>query len=315
MINRRCFITGIKGKSLTHNEIIFLNKYQPWGVILFTRNIKSINQTKKLTSEIKKIFNDKNYPILLDQEGGRVNRLRNFFNADQFTNEYFGNLYLKDRLKFNNSYKLFINKTSQLLKSIGVNINTVPVLDLRVKGSSNIIGDRSFSNKSKLVSKIGDICIKNFHKNKICTIIKHIPGHGFAKVDSHKSTPTVKVKYNYLMKNDFSVFKNKKSLLAMTAHIIYKDIDALNTATHSNKIIHLIRNKIKFGSIIMSDDISMKSLKYSVKKNTLKAFSAGCNLVLHCNGNYKEMLEVAKNSPVLSKFIIKKTSHLYKILS
>ena len=315
MINRRCFITGIKGKSLTHNEIIFLNEYQPWGVILFTRNIKSINQTKKLTSEIKKIFNDKNYPILLDQEGGRVNRLRNFFNADQFTNEYFGKLYLKDRLKFNNSYKIFINKTSQLLKSIGVNINTVPVLDLRVKGSSNIIGDRSFSNKSKLVSKIGDICIKNFHKNKICTIIKHIPGHGFAKVDSHKSTPTVKVKYNYLMKNDFSVFKNKKSLLAMTAHIIYKDIDALNTATHSNKIIHLIRNKIKFGSIIMSDDISMKSLKYSVKKNTLKAFSAGCNLVLHCNGNYKEMLEVAKNSPVLSKFIIKKTSHLYKILS
>ena len=315
MINRRCFITGIKGKSLTHNEIIFLNEYQPWGVILFTRNIKSINQTKKLTSDIKKIFNDKNYPILLDQEGGRVNRLRNFFNADQFTNEYFGKLYLKDRLKFNNSYKIFINKTSQLLKSIGVNINTVPVLDLRVKGSSNIIGDRSFSNKSKLVSKIGDICIKNFHKNKICTIIKHIPGHGFAKVDSHKSTPTVKVKYNYLMKNDFSVFKNKKSLLAMTAHIIYKDIDALNTATHSNKIIHLIRNKIKFGSIIMSDDISMKSLKYSVKKNTLKAFSAGCNLVLHCNGNYKEMLEVAKNSPVLSKFIIKKTSHLYKILS
>jgi|TARA_B110000971_G_C19953002_1_gene474298 beta-N-acetylhexosaminidase len=315
MINRRCFITGIKGKSLTRNEIIFLNKYQPWGVILFTRNIKSINQTKKLTSEIKKIFNDKNYPILLDQEGGRVNRLRNFFNADQLTNEYFGKLYLEDRLKFNNSYKLFINKTSQLLKLIGVNINTVPVLDLRVKGSSNIIGDRSFSNKSKLVSKIGDICIKNFHKNKICTIIKHIPGHGFAKVDSHKSTPTVKVKYNYLMKNDFSVFKNKKSLLAMTAHIIYKDIDALNTATHSNKIIHLIRNKIKFGSIIMSDDISMKSLKYSVKKNTLKAFSAGCNLVLHCNGNYNEMLDVAKNSPVLSKFIIKKTSHLYKILS
>ena len=315
MINRRCFITGIKGKSLTRNEIIFLNKYQPWGVILFTRNIKSINQTKKLTSEIKKIFNDKNYPILLDQEGGRVNRLRNFFNADQLTNEYFGKLYLEDRLKFNNSYKLFINKTSQLLKLIGVNINTVPVLDLRVKGSSTIIGDRSFSNKSKLVSKIGDICIKNFHKNKICTIIKHIPGHGFAKVDSHKSTPTVKVKYNYLMKNDFSVFKNKKSLLAMTAHIIYKDIDALNTATHSNKIIHLIRNKIKFGSIIMSDDISMKSLKYSVKKNTLKAFSAGCNLVLHCNGNYNEMLDVAKNSPVLSKFIIKKTSHLYKILS
>ena len=147
----------------------------------------------------------------MDQEGGRVNRLRNFFNADQLTNEYFGKLYLEDRLKFNNSYKLFINKTSQLLKLIGVNINTVPVLDLRVKGSSNIIGDRSFSNKSKLVSKIGDICIKNFHKNNIGTIIKHIPGHGLAKVDSHKKTPTVKVKYNYLMKNDFSYLKIKKA--------------------------------------------------------------------------------------------------------
>ena len=312
---RRSFITGIKSTSLTNKEYLYLKKYKPWGIILFSRNIRSIFQTKKLTDEIKKIFKDKNYPILLDQEGGRVNRLRKFFNADTLTAEYFGNLYIKDKKKFNNYFKIFINETSYMLKSIGVNVNTVPVLDLRVKGSSNVIGDRSFSDKPQIISKIGDICINNFHLNNIATVIKHIPGHGLAKVDSHKFTPVINAKYRQLLNNDFSSFKKKKSLLAMTAHIIYQDIDSLNTATHSKKIIQIIRKDIKFNSILISDDISMKSLKYSIKTNTQKAFNAGCNLVLHCNGNYKEMLVVAENSPVLTKFIIKKTSQFYKILS
>ena len=315
MNKRRSFIVGIKSTTLSKNEKIFLRIYKPWGIILFSRNIKTVVQTKKLTNEIRKIFHDKNYPILIDQEGGRINRFRNLFTTNSLTGEFFGKLFIKDHKKFDNFYKIFINKTCYLLKSVGININTVPVLDVRVKGSSNIIGDRSFSSINKIVSKIGDFCIKNFHKNKIATVIKHIPGHGRAKVDSHKLTPTVKTKYTDLIENDFSTFKNKKSLLAMTAHIIYKDIDPINTATHSKKIITLIRKSIKFNNILMSDDISMKSLKYSIKQNTLKAFSAGCNLVLHCNGNYKEMLIVAANSPFLSKFIIKKTSQLYKVLS
>ncbi len=235
MNERRSFITGIKSVSLSKKEKDFIKKYKPWGIILFSRNIKSIYQTKKLTDAIKKIFKDKNYPILIDQEGGRVNRLRNFFNSDKLTSEYFGNLYTKKNKKFDTYYKVFIDKTSSLLKLAGINVNTVPVLDLRVKGSSSIIGNRSFSNNSKIVSRIGDVCIKNFHNNNIGTVIKHIPGHGLGKVDSHKFTPTIKAKYNYLIKNDFSAFKNKKSLLAMTAHIIYENIDAANTATHSKK--------------------------------------------------------------------------------
>jgi len=315
MNKRRSFITGIKSKNLSVQEKKFLKKYKPWGVILFSRNLESIFQTKKLTTEIRKIFNDDNYPILIDQEGGRVNRLKKFFNTNPLTSEYFGNLYLADKIKFENYFKLFINKTSYLLKLIGVNVNTVPVLDVRANGASNIIGDRSFSNNTKIVSKIGNICIKNFHKQRIGTVIKHIPGHGLAKVDSHKVTPTVKAKYAQLIKNDFATFKNKKSLLAMTAHIIYEDIDNLNTATHSKKVVHLIRNNIMFKGILMSDDISMKSLKYSLKQNTQKAFDAGCDIVLHCNGNFKEMLIVAKNTPILSKFIIEKTSQFYKVLS
>ena len=252
---RKAFITGIKSLKLTTSEVKFLKKQKPWGVILFSRNIKSISQTKLLTNTIRKIFKDPYYPILIDQEGGRVNRLKNIITFDNLTSEYFGKLYAKDKRKFNIIYKLFIDKTSYLLKQIGVNINTLPVLDLKIKGSSNIIGDRSFSQNKRIVSKIGDICIDLFNGNSIGTVIKHIPGHGLAKVDSHHFTPVVDKNINYLNKNDFFPFKNKESLFAMTAHIVYKKIDPLNTATHSKKIINLIRKKIGFKNVLISDDL------------------------------------------------------------
>tara|TARA_B100001778_G_scaffold80888_1_gene65472 strand:+ start:224 stop:1174 length:951 start_codon:yes stop_codon:yes gene_type:complete len=313
--NRKAFIVGLKSYKLSNNEKIFLKKHKPWGVILFSRNIKSINQTKTLTDNIKKIFKDKNYPILIDQEGGRVNRLNRIISFDNLTSEYFGGLYEKNRKNFNIFYKLFVDKTSYLLKLIGSNINTVPILDLRVKGASNIIGDRSFSKNRNTVSKIGDLCIKLFHKNSIGTVIKHIPGHGLAKVDSHNFTPIVKKSLKFLEKNDFYPFKNKACHFAMTAHVIYEKLDKHNTVTHSKKVIQYIRKKIGFKNILISDDLSMKSLKEDMKTKTIKAFKAGCNIVLHCNGNQKEMMIVANNTPLISNFIIKKTSQFYKILS
>ena len=313
--NRRAFIVGIKSLQLSKNEIDFLRKYKPWGLILFLRNIKSIKQTKSLTDNIRKIFKDKNYPILIDQEGGRVNRLSNIISFDNLTSEYFGKLYEKDKMKLNIFYKLFIDNTSHLLKLIGANINTLPVLDLRVKGASNIIGDRSFSGNVSIVSKMGDLCIKLFKENSIGTVIKHIPGHGLAKVDSHNFTPIVNKSIKHLKKNDFSTFKKKNCFFAMTGHVIYKNLDQLNTATHSKKIIRYIRNYIGFKNILISDDLSMKSLKNNMKNNTIKAFEAGCNLALHCNGKLNEMKIVAENSPLISNFISKKTSQFYKILS
>ena len=315
MNKRRSFIVGISSTKLLPSERSFIKKYKPWGVILFTRNIKSINQTKILTTSIRKIFNDDKYPILIDQEGGRVNRLKNFISFDNLTSEFFGKKFIKNKREFAIYYKLFIDKTSFLLKTMGININTSPVLDLRIKGTSNIIGDRSFSNNPKVVSQIGDYCIKYFHQNGIGTVIKHIPGHGLAKVDSHNYTPTVIKNIDYLFKMDFLAFKNKKTFFAMTAHIIFNKIDELNTVTQSNKMIKLIRNKIGFKNILISDDLSMKSLKGNLKKNVFKTFNAGCNLVLHCNGNLKEMKIIAENSPLLNKFLIKKTSQFYKILS
>ncbi len=315
MNNRRSFIVGIKSTKLLTKEKDFLKKYKPWGVILFTRNVKNIEQTFKLTSSIKKIFNDKNYPILIDQEGGRINRLKNIITFDNLTSEFFGKKYVYNFKEFQFFYKLFIEKTSLLLKLIGANINTSPVLDLKVKGTSNVIGDRSFSKDPKIVSKIGNICIKYFHQNSIGTVIKHIPGHGLAKVDSHYFTPVINKKRQYLSKNDFFPFKNKKSFFAMTAHVIFKNIDNLNTVTQSKKLIKIIRDEIGFKNIIISDDLSMKSLKGNLRENTIKTFNAGCNLVLHCNGNLKEMEIVGKNSPLINQFIYKKTSQFYKILS
>jgi beta-N-acetylhexosaminidase len=315
MINkRRSFITGIKGTKLHKKEIFFLKKYKPWGIILFSRNIQSISQTQELTYSIKKLFKDNNYPILIDEEGGKVSRLNKFIDNSIFSAEFFSDLYIKDKKKFFTYYSIYVKQIAHLLKLLGININTVPVLDVRRKITNKVIGDRSFSANPYLVSKLGKICINKYHKNDIATVIKHIPGHGLSKVDSHNKLPIVNQYSDLLNKIDFFPFKKQDALLAMTAHIVYTSIDKKNTATHSKKIINLIRKRIGFKNLIMSDDISMKALKYSISKNTTQAFNAGCNLVLHCNGKYKEMLMVANNSPLLNDFVIKKTSQLINII-
>ena len=313
--NHKSFICGIKGKYLTKKEKKFLIKYRPWGVILFSRNIISINQTKILTNSIKKLFKNNNYPILIDEEGGRVTRLKKFIDNSIFTAKYFGDLYSKNNKKFEIYFSVYIKQISYLLRTLGISINTVPVLDIRRSKSHSIIGDRSYSSNKKIVSKIGDICIEKFHKNRIATVMKHIPGHGLAKSDSHKKLPIINKKMDYLIKNDFYSFKNKNSLIAMTGHLLFKNIDDSATVTHSKKVVRIIRNKIGFKNILITDDLSMKALKYSLEENVKKSFLAGCNLALHCNGNLKEMLIVAKNSPKINNFILKKTSQIADIIS
>ena len=231
-----------------------------------------------------------------------------------FSAEFFSKLYKNNKKKFYIYYDVYIKQISYLLNLLGININNVPVLDVRRKITHKVIGNRSFSTDPYLVSKLGKICINKFHENRLATVIKHIPGHGLSKFDSHKKLPIVNQNINYLNKIDFYPFKKQKSLLAMTAHIIFSSIDKKNTATHSKKVLNVIRKKIGFKNLIMSDDISMKALKFSISKNTTQAFNAGCDIVLHCNGKYNEMLIVAKNSPLLSNFVIKKTSQLLNII-
>ena len=245
MNNRRSFIIGIKSTKLSIKEKTFLKRYKPWGVILFTRNIKNIEQTYKLTSTIRKIFNDKKYPILVDQEGGRVNRLKNIISFDNLTSEFFGEKYKKNLNEFAFFYKLFIDKTSYLLKSIGININTVPILDLRLKGASNIIGDRSFSKDPKIVSKIGDLCIKQFHENGIGTVMKHIPGPDFPTGGTIIGKDIIKTGYKtgrgtFKVRGNVSIeqLKNGKERLVINS-IKYQ----INKSVLNEKIVVLIRNK------------------------------------------------------------------------
>ena len=314
-MNKKAIIFGIKGFNLNKREKLFFKLNKPWGIILFSRNIKNINQLKNLINDIKKIFNDRHFPILIDAEGGKVSRINKILDISIFSQDYFSTLYRKDKKLFLHYYNIYINAVSHILRTVGININTVPVLDIRRKNSHHVIGNRSFSNNVKKVSLLGNICINLYKKNKIASVIKHIPGHGLAKSDSHQKTPFITASKKSLIKKDFEAFKKCKTLFAMTAHVVYKNLDPKNTATHSKFIIDkIIRKHINFNGIIISDDISMKSLKYSLTENAIKALESGCNLILHCNGNINEMKKLIKVIPKIDQFIQKKTSDFYKLM-
>ena len=314
-MKRKAIIVGIRGIKLSSEEIYLLKKEKPWGVILFSRNIKNLIQLKKLIIDIKNCIKDKNYPILIDQEGGKVSRLNKIIDLSIFSQGFFGNFYRNDRKNFYDYYKIYVDTVCEIIKKVGININTVPVLDVRRKNSHSIIGNRSFSSDASIVSKMGNLCINLYSKNKIPTVIKHIPGHGLSKCDSHHKLPVINTKKNELIKKDFKPFKDCKSPFAMTAHVIYSIYDPINTATHSRIVINeIIRKHIGFRGILISDDISMKALRYGLKDNATKALDAGCNLILHSNGNMQEMSKLTKIIPTIDKFTQKKTSHFYNFL-
>tara|TARA_B100000029_G_scaffold320496_1_gene312882 strand:- start:5092 stop:6039 length:948 start_codon:yes stop_codon:yes gene_type:complete len=314
-MNRKAIIFGIKGYNLTLKERNIFKKYKPWGIILFSRNIKNISQLKNLVTDIKKTFKDSNYPILIDQEGGSVSRLSNIIDLSIFSQKYFANLYKKDRKLFLSIYKIYINKISNIFNYIGINVNTTPVLDVRRKYTHKIIGDRSFSSNPSLVAKLGQVCINLYKKNKIATVVKHVPGHGPAKSDTHFKKPIIKASKKELKKIDFKPFRECKSIFAMTCHAVYAAYDNKNTATHSKIIIQkVIRDYINFKGLVISDDISMKSLNYGLEQNAIKALNAGCNLVLHCNGNINQISKLLRVIPKIDKFTEKKTSYFYKFL-
>jgi len=314
-MKRKAIIISISGYKLTNKEKELLKNEKPWGLILFKRNIKSYFQIKKLIKDIRKFSKDSKFPIMIDEEGGRVTRLSSIINL-QFSQKFFGDIYKLNPKISLLTYKNYNNSIVSILRTIGINMNTVPVLDVLRKKTHRIIGNRSFSDDPLIVKKLGEECVKNYNLNKIATVIKHIPGHGCASSDSHFKTPKVKDSYKDLKKRDFFPFKSNSSYFAMTAHILYLKIDKKNVATFSKKIISkIIRKEIGFKGIIISDDISMKALKYDLVTNAKKSLSAGCNLVLYCAGNYLDCIKLMKEIPFIDKFTQKKTSEFYKFLS
>ena len=313
-MKKKAIIISLKGEKLTNKEEILLSKENPWGLILFKRNIKTLKQVQKLIKKIRILTRDKKFPILIDEEGSAVSRLRNLIHHDISAN-YFGKLHLINKLLSINLYKTYLNLLCKKLKIIGININTIPVLDILRKKTNKVIGIRSFSNNSVIAGIFGKITVNQCKKNKIINVIKHIPGHGCTSSDSHFKLPKVNISYHNLNSKDFFPFKRNPAKLAMTAHVLYKKIDHINVATFSKKIIkEIIRKKIGFKGILISDDISMKALKYDLITNSRKSLDAGCNLVLYCAGNIKDNFKLIKSVPYIDSFTSKKTSEIYKIL-
>lgn len=303
-------IFGIDSFKLNLNEITFFKKYKPWGIILFSRNIKNLEQVKNLTTSIKDLFKDKNFPILIDQEGGMVNRFKNIINLENYNAKYFGDIYNNDP-KFYSKFDKFLKINISILKYCGININTVPVLDLFNADKKNVIGNRSFSKNYKIVVKLSKYLIKSYKKSGLETVIKHIPGHGCTSIDSHFALPQVNLSLDYLKNNDFRTFKKVNSYLAMTAHILYKNIDPTRCATQSKKIINdIIRQYLSFRGILMSDDICMKALSGSMLKNAKLTLDAGCNVLLHCNGNLDQMKKLSLIVPEIDNFTNKLTKKI-----
>ncbi len=315
-MKRKAIIISILGKSLSKKEKKLIKSEKPWGLILFKRNISTLNQTRQLISSIRNITGDKKFPILIDEEGGKVCRLSNFFDNSAYSQKFFGDLYAKKKSFTLSIYENYIFSICSIFKYLGININTVPVLDIFKKNTHKIIGNRSYSSRLNIVKKLGSLCVKSYKKNRIGTVMKHIPGHGSSTSDSHLVLPIVKNSYKNLKRSDFNCFKGIKAHFAMTAHILYKNIDSKNVATHSKNIIrNIVRKELGFKGIIISDDISMGALKHDIVTNAKKSLKAGCNLVLYCSGNYKESLKLLREMPLIDKFTSKKTSEFYKFLS
>ncbi len=314
-MNRKAAIISIRGSKLTASEIKLLKKEKPWGIILFKRNIITFKQTKNLTQKIRSCMKDPFYPILIDEEGGKVSRLSGLFSTKEFSQYFFGHLYEKNNKNGKLIYKYYLETICNILNDLGININTIPVMDLLQNSTHQVIKSRAYSYQTKTIKTLGKFCVSFLKKKKIASVSKHVPGHGCSNSDSHLNLPIVYKKKSKLYKEDFSLFKNLSSNFMMTAHILYKNVDSKNLATFSNNIINqIIRKKLNFKGILISDDISMKALTKNLSVNADKALNAGCNLVLYCGGNIKESSKLLKNLRTIDEFTRKKTYQFYNFL-
>jgi len=295
-------IIGCSGHVLTAQEIDFLREFDPWGLILFQRNCQSPEQIKALISSFRGIFGRCDAPVLIDQEGGRVQRLGPPHWREYPAAGVFGDLFQKDRDDARQATYLITRLMAEDLHDLGISVDCLPVVDVPHPGADNIIGNRAYSNEPEIVAELAHLAAKALLDGGILPVIKHIPGHGRATVDSHIDLPRVTTGAEELRNVDFAPFVELSQLpLAMTAHVVYEAFDNKNPATLSPAIIEgVIRGQIGFDGLIMSDDLSMKALSGTLDELTCSAYAAGCDVVMHCNGDMAEMRSIAANVPRLA---------------
>jgi beta-N-acetylhexosaminidase len=297
-------IFGCAGTTLTDAERAFFRDVQPFGFILFSdvqrsyghqHNCESPEQVRALCAELRSTVGNTQTPIFIDQEGGRVQRLGPPHWRARPAARRFGELFERSPEEGREATYLCGRLIAHELREVGINANCTPVLDVPVAGAHDIIGERAFSTKPATVIALGRITVAGHLDSGVLPVIKHIPGHGRAMADSHLTLPRVSAPYADLSTHDFVTFRGVNDApVAMTAHIVYEAIDPERPATTSSRVVQtIIRKEIGFRGLLLSDDLSMAALKGPLGKRARAALIAGCDVVLHCNGDMDEMKQIA----------------------
>jgi beta-N-acetylhexosaminidase len=296
----RAFITGVAGTSITPAERSFLREAAPWGLILFKRNIESPQQVSDLINEFRDCVGRDDAPVLVDQEGGRVQRLGPPHWPAYPPGGVFGELYDRNRAVGIAVAKLGARLIAADLHALGITVDCLPLADLRLPGADLVIGNRAYGAMPDKVAAIAGAVAEGLMDGGVLPVLKHIPGHGRAMADSHLSLPIVNAERAELEATDFAAFRQLRGLpLGMTAHVVYTALDTLPATTSATMINEVIRGFIGFQGLLMSDDVSMGALSGTIGERSVASLAAGCDVVLHCNGNLEEMEEVAENSSEL----------------
>ncbi|MGB8606287.1 beta-N-acetylhexosaminidase [Bradyrhizobium sp.] len=301
-MNTRAFITGLSGPDLSAVEREFIRSERPWGFILFKRNIETPAQVILLIKELRKEIGEPDAPVLVDQEGGRVQRFGPPHWPVYPPGAIFGVLYDIDPALGLSAARLSARLIAADLIETGITVDCLPLADVPVAGADAVIGNRAYGTEPGKVAAIARAVTEGLEQGGILPVLKHIPGHGRATADTHFRLPEVDTTRTELERTDFAAFRPLADLpMAMTAHVVFSALDPAHPATTSATIIEqVIRGVVGFQGLLMSDDVSMNALAGSIAERTRAIFAAGCDMVLHCNGNLDEMREVARETPELS---------------
>ena len=296
------FITGVSATELTAAERDFIRAERPWGFILFKRNVDSPGQVARLVGQLREALGEGDAPVLIDQEGGRVQRLGPPHWPVYPPGAVFGSLYDRDPALGLKAARLSNRLIATDLFELGITVDCLPLADVPVAGADAVIGNRAYGTEPAKVAAIARAVTDGLAQGGVLPVLKHIPGHGRATADSHFRLPTVDTSRAELERTDFAAFIPLADLpMAMTAHVVFSALDPAQPATTSATIIEqVIRGSIGFQGLLMSDDVSMNALAGSIAERTRAIVAAGCDMVLHCNGKLDEMREVAGQTPELS---------------
>jgi beta-N-acetylhexosaminidase len=296
------FITGVSGLELSADERAFVRAERPWGFILFKRNIETPAQVVSLVRELRDLIGNADAPVLIDQEGGRVQRLGPPYWPVYPPGAVFGALYDIDPQLGFKAARLSSRLIAADLIDLGITVDCLPLADVPIAGADAVIGNRAYGTEPGKVAAIARAVTEGLEQGGVLPVLKHIPGHGRATADSHFRLPTVDTGRDELERSDFAAFQPLADLpMAMTAHVVFSALDPAHPATTSATIIRqVIRGVIGFQGLLMSDDVSMNALAGSIAERTRAIVDAGCDMVLHCNGKLDEMRDVARETPELT---------------